>query len=120
MTNNLNSSKNKNSFLNGNNCFSCLKKLDGDCNLQKICHGCDQEYCLDCIALTAYQTTMGYCRLCYNYKCKLCNRKLTQPYQNLYLEDGLYSTLPICHLCSKSKNKSNLSKNYGSISLNLN
>lgn len=78
-------------------CPGCKKKLGGDYNWQKFCDGCDQHFCIDCIAFTACQTTFGKCRNCFDYKCRHCLGDLERPYQQLYLDDE--KPTPVCTKC---------------------
>jgi hypothetical protein len=83
-------------------CSKCKKELTGDYNDYKFCTMCEKHYCILCIALTACQTTDGYCVNCFDYKCVICKNDLDKPYKKLYLDDN--EPTPICKKC-KRKNK---------------
>ena len=75
-------------------CPSCKKKLIGDYNAIKKCLECKKEYCIQCIAWTACQWKYGYCKNCYDYKCKLCDNDIHKPYESIYFDD--IAPLPLC------------------------
>lgn len=76
-------------------CYSCHQRLEGDGNKEKGCTECEKLFCLDCIALTACQTTEGVCKKCYTYQCRECGAPLLQ--DRLYLEDA--DPVPECDTC---------------------
>jgi len=78
--------------------------IDGDYNWQKECDDCDRIVCIDCVALTACQTTWGVCVDCFDYKCTECDiANLEQGENILYLTDC--DPLPMCGACFENHKK---------------
>lgn len=77
-------------------CF-CGKVLEaGDYHFMKECTVCHKDRCLNCIAITACQTTEGICKQCFDYKCDHCG-VATLCTQTTYLYDD--EPYPVCSVC---------------------
>lgn len=66
----------------------------------QYCEECEHLCCLDCIALTACQTSYGVCVNCFDYKCTFC-KSADLPRSRQYLEDA--HPLPECPACHKDQ-----------------
>jgi hypothetical protein len=76
-------------------CYICGAEEESD--LHKTCEICHKLTCLECIGITACQTTDCICHNCYDYKCENCQCNLDQ--DRVYVSDGDKWSLPICDEC---------------------